>query len=358
MRIGMDTQSMVGRKTGIGYYAQNLLNCFQRMDDVDLLCYSNPDKLDFNTLERIYWDNIGLISSMKNDVPELLHIPGFAGPLRNPGCKKLTTVCDLIGMIYPENLNTVSRFYWQRWLPACVKRSDMIIAISEHTKRDIIRLLGVPEEKIHVTLLAADDAFRLIEDEAQLQRITDKYDLPEEFMLNIGTVEPRKNIPILIEAYAAYLEQNRESNLKFVISGKKDWGFDEVKRVIDKNGISENIIFTDYIDDDEMPAMYSKAKIFAYPSYYEGFGLPILEALSCGTPVICSNVSSIPEVVGDAAIMVDPDDVKGFADAIRLLDTDEVMHKTFSEKALKQADKFAWQKTADETLKVYEKVLS
>ena len=356
MKIGIDIQSTVGRKTGIGYYARSLLHEFDRRGDVDYNCYSDQRCMDMNSLQRVIWENLKLSKMAAKDNADILHIPGFAGPMFRRGFKKVTTVCDLIGMIYPENLSTVSRFYWQRWLPACVKNSDSIIAISEHTKHDIMRLLDVPAEKIHVTLLASDSRFRPMDDRDEMEMVRKKYGLPAEFALNVGTVEPRKNICGLIKAYAGYVKGG-DDDLDLVIAGKKGWGYERALETVKECGLEGRISFTDYIEDEDLPTVYNLSKFFIYPSLYEGFGLPVLEAMACARPVICSSTSSIPEITGDAAVLVDPEDTAGLSEAIEALDKNELLVKELSDKGLKRARTFSWERTASSTIEVYRRTM-
>lgn len=357
MKIGIDIQSTVGSKTGIGYYASNLVEKLTSMREVDVVVYKDERLPELNTVRRIFWENATLPALVKNDNLDIFHVPGFAGPRVKGKTKKITTICDLIGVLYPENLNIVSRFYWQKWLPYCVKNSDAMIAISEHTKKDIMKLLGVPAEKIHVILLAADRKFRPIEDGKIPGFIRGKYGLPDEFFLTAGTIEPRKNIVGLVEAFSAYISGSG-SGISLVIAGKKDWGYEKVREKVDELGIADKVIFTGYVPDEDLPVIYNLAKFFVYPSFYEGFGLPVLEAMSCGRPVICSNNSSLPEVAGDAAILIDPSDIKDMKLAIQKMNADEPLRKDLAEKSLRQAGRFSWEKTAAQTLDVYKKTMN
>ena len=358
MKIGIDMQSTCGKKTGIGYYAKNLVDRLKKSCGHELLCYSGSGKDELNTLERMRWENLKLPSMLNKDKVDLLHIPGFAGPIMKAKFKKITTVCDLIGMIYPQNMGLFSRFYWQKWLPKCVKNSDFIIAISNHTKLDIMNLLGIPEEKIRVILLAADSRFVPINDDNALSQIRVKYGLPKNFILTVSTIEPRKNICGLIKAFSNYICENRDSKLCLVIAGQKSWGYLQAHELVKELNAEGKIMFTDYIEDEDLPYIYNLAEFFVYPSFYEGFGLPALEALSCGKAVISSNTSSLPEVTGEAAILVDPNEVGQLQGAIKKLDTDGKLREELSDKALCQARKFSWENTAKSTLNVYEEVLN
>jgi len=355
MKIGIDIQSTVGKKTGIGFYTEHLLNEFKQEKSIDFYGYSSPIKTDLNSLQRMYWENISLERMAKKDKVDILHVPGFAGPLRKGKYKKITTVHDLIGIIFPENLGAMSRFYWKKWLPACIKNSDAIISVSEYTKQDIIRLLNIPAEKIHVVLSAAEKKFVPISQQEQLDKIQQKYHLPDKFILNVGSVEPRKNIPGLIKAFASYVKES-QSDLNLVIVGKKDWGYDKAYQVATEEEILSRIVFTDYVYDEDLPTIYNLAEFFVLPSFYEGFGLPVLEAMSCGRPVICSNVSSLPEISQDAAILIDPHSVSDLKEALRRLDSSKEIREEYSSRALKRAKEFSWEDAAAKTVEVYKKI--
>lgn len=358
MKIGIDIQSTIGFRTGIGYYASALLERFKNFKDMDLYCYKNNSDKDLNTIKRIYWENISLPRLFDKDDLDILHVPGFAGPLFANRVKKVTTVHDLIGMIYPQNLAPVSRFYWQRWLPACVKNSHMIIADSENTKKDIIRLLNIPQDRIRVIYLAANRSFSVIPDKEKERDRLKKYGINTKYILNVGTVEPRKNIKNLILAFAMYLNNSRARELSLVIAGKKGWAYDESLKAAIDAGIRQNVIFCDYIDEADLVLMYNLAELFIYPSFYEGFGIPVLEAMCCAAPVICSNTSSLPELAGDAAILVDPADNAVLEKSMAEVLPDNLLKKTLSEKALRQAARFSWEKAAKETISLYREVIS
>jgi glycosyltransferase involved in cell wall biosynthesis len=354
MKIGIDTQSMVGFKTGIGYYTKNLVQSLLKEKDFDFYTYKDESLKNLNTLQRIRWENFSLVNLARKDKIDLLHIPGFAGPLLKAKYKRVTTVHDLIGLIYPSNLGPISRFYWQKWLPLCIRNSDAIIADSENTRRDIINLLNIKGEKITVIPLAADNTFSKLSDTHYLNEIAKKYSLPADFILTVGTIEPRKNIPLLIESFASYIQENN-NNLKLLIVGKQDWGFPEVQKTIYKLRINDRVRFTGYVEDTELSAFYNLAKAFVYPSLYEGFGLPVLEALSCGVPVICSNISSLPEIVADAAILISPYNASEIKNAIKRMNENSYLRQEFSERGIQQAKKFSWERTIQQIREVYKK---
>ena len=355
--MGIDLQSTVGEKTGIGYYASSLFDFLSRdHKEINLEAFKKDRQTDLNTLERMFWENVALPGAAERSGVDILHIPGLAGPRMRRRFKKVTTVCDLIGMIYPQNLGPMSRFYWGKWLPACVNSSDRIIAISECTRNDVVRFLNVPEKNVEVIYLACEKRFKPITDRVHLDEVRTKYSFPGRFCLNLGTIEPRKNVSGLVKAFASYLGRS-DSDLRLVIAGKKGWAYNKVCAEIKERGLEGKICFADYVEDEDLPALYNLAEFFVYPSFYEGFGLPVLEALSCGRAVICSNSSSLPEVAGEAALMVDPESSGDLSTAIEKLDTDIDFRGTLSIKALAQAKKFSWHITAENTAKVYRGIL-
>ena len=358
MKIGIDIQSTQGTLSGIGYYTRNLLENIKSAPGVEVTYYKHPKEADLNTIKRIYWENISLPKLFRKDDLDILHLTGFAGPWLTGKVRKITTVNDLIGMIYPGNLAPVSRFYWQRWLPACVKNSRLIIAISEHTKRDIVRLLGIPPDKIKVTYLAANKSFRYISDRQNLHGILKKYGINSKYILSVGTIEPRKNFALLIRAFALYLARVKKEEISLVIVGRYGWAYNECLKAAMELGIQRHIIFCDYVDDADLPIIYNMAELFIFPSLYEGFGLPVLEAMCCRAPVICSNTSSLPEVTADAAILIDPLNKLEMANAIENVLSDGDLKKSLSDKAMRQSSRFSWAKTANETIAVYKEVMS
>jgi len=357
MKIGLDIQSTNTQATGIGYYTRSLIKEYNNFKGVDFCYYKDQAEGEFNTIRRIYWESITLRRTALKDKVDILHIPGFAGPLLKGKFKKVTTVHDLIGMIYPNNLAPISRFYWQKWLPACVKNSDHIIADSENTKNDIIRLLGLPREKISVIYLAVDKIFKPADRQESKNLLKKNYNIAKPFILNVGTVEPRKNISLLIEAFYEYKRLNKDE-LILVIVGKKAWDYKRCCDIINKLNISEYVIFCDYVKDTDLPIFYNSAELFIYPSIYEGFGLPVLEAFACGAPVICSNTSSLPEVAGEAGYYINPNSVDDIKRALSDVVKSKGLRVELKEKSLIQAAKFSWKSTAKATLDVYKEVLN
>jgi glycosyltransferase involved in cell wall biosynthesis len=358
-KIGIDVQSITPYATGIGYYTKNLINEYLRIKGMEFFYYRDSQRTELNTLQRLWWENMTLSALAGKDKVDILHIPGFAGPCFKSKCKKITTIHDVIGVIYPRNLAPVSRFYWQKWLPACAKNSDFIITDSENTKNDIVKLLGISATKIKVIYLAADSRFKPLEKSDTQRALLKKYGIENnKYVLNVGTVEPRKNIRSLIEAFGQYLKESSKKDIVLVIAGKKGWDYPRcLKKVTDLN-LTHKVIFCDYVSDDDLAILYNFAEAFVYPSFYEGFGLPVLEAISCGTPVICSKVSSLPEIGEEAAMYIDPNRVESIKNALANVLGDALLRKELFLKSAKQSKKFSWAKTAAETIETYKEVLS
>lgn len=279
---------------------------------------------------------------------DIFHSTNFVTPpLRN--ARSVLTIYDLI-MLFPEFFVPL---YPREELKRYIDRADSIIAISEHTKRDIINFFNVPEEKVRVILLAADERFRCIEDKEAIRKTLDIYGISDEYILYTGPMELRKNVPALVRAYSILKTENKISH-KLVLAGNKGGGqYKEIMDIISSDGIENEVIFTGFVADDDLPYLYNGASVFAFPSLYEGFGLPPLEAMACGCPVVTSNTSSLPEVVGDAGLMVDPNRPEELAEAMwRILEESE-LRAELRERGLKRAAEFSWRRCAEETLAVY-----
>jgi glycosyltransferase involved in cell wall biosynthesis len=226
----------------------------------------------------------------------------------------------------------------------------MIISISHHTKYDMLKHFKIPEDKIKVIHLAANECYKPLKED-EIYKINEKYSLNHPYILYVGGLEPKKNIPTLLKAF--YKLKKHDVNHKLVITGEKRWNYKSIFETIDKLNLQKEVIFTGYIPDEDLPALYNAADLFVYPSLYEGFGLPPLEAMACGTPVITSNTSSLPEVVGDAGIMVNPYDIDELTNKMYKVLTNEGLTEELSKKGLERAKLFSWKKCAEETLNTY-----
>ncbi len=274
-------------------------------------------------------------------------------PLRRS--RSVFTIHDLIFRFYPEYHLPLNRWYLSVMLPRFMRRADAIIAVSETTRRDVARLMQIPLERMTVIYEGVSPAFRPVADAEALSRVRDKYHLPPRFILFVGTIEPRKNLLTLLEAYRALLARGQVPDL--VIAGHMGWLYQPVFDRVREFGLTRQVCFPEWIADGDLPALLSAAEVFVFPSLYEGFGLPPLEAMACGTPLICSNASSLPEVVGDGGILIDPRDPGAWTQALASVLGDQPLQAELRARGLARADKFSWDRAACETLAVYRQVL-
>lgn len=272
--------------------------------------------------------------------------------------KSVFTFHDAIFALFPQYHLPMNLLYLNTMMPRFLRRAHAIIAVSECSKRDCVRLYGVDPAKIRVIYEGVNPRYRPIHDPKRHTQVREKYRLPPKFLLYLATIEPRKNLVALVEAYHALLNTEHADDVHLVIAGKKGWLFQPVFDKVRELGLEARVHFTDWVDDDDAPVMMSMAEAFVFPSLYEGFGLPPIEAMACGTPVVCANTSSLPEVVGTAGLLFDPADVRWLAQAsVRVL-FDEPMRAELRVRGPVQAAKFSWQNAARETLQVYHDVIA
>ncbi|MBE7548659.1 MAG: glycosyltransferase family 4 protein [Planctomycetia bacterium] len=369
MNIGINALSIRNQYAGIGVYTKYLIHALSQIDQKNrYVLFLNPEnyndlKVGQDNFENVIvqaplrkfylWEQVYLPFVLKKKQIDIFHGPRNVLPLLCK-IKSVVTIHDLAFLLFPEVMKFNPFNYWSVFVKRSAVKADHIISVSESTKKDIVRLYNISEHKITVTHEACNNSFKRIEDESALKRISQKYELPERFILYVGTIEPRKNLNVVLEAMDILKKNNL--NIKLVIVGKKGWLYAGFFDTLQSLGLGNNVIFTGYVPAEDLPGIYNLAEIFVYPSKYEGFGLPLLEAMSCGVPVIASNVSSIPEVVGDAGILVRPDDPKEFAHKIYELLTDKETRAKMSSKGFERTKSFSWEKVAQKTLTVYENI--
>jgi glycosyltransferase involved in cell wall biosynthesis len=303
---------------------------------------------------RIFWEQMVQPFALRREGVDLLHALAFVAPLVSP-CPVVVTIYDLSFLRYPESLSRFRRFYLGLFTRLSARRARSIIAISQSTKRDVVRLLGISPDRVQVVYCGTDEAFRPLPAD-QVEAFRSERGLPERFILFVGTIEPRKNVTRLIEAFAG-VHTGQLANLKLVIGGAKGWFYEDVFARMEGLGLEDEVVFPGYISVAELPLWYNAAELFVYPSLYEGFGLPPLEAMACGTPVVTASTSSLPEVVGDAGLIVDPLDVEGLREAIRRVLDDGALRQEMRERGLQRARGFSWSKAAQETVQVYRQAM-
>ena len=266
------------------------------------------------------------------------------------GCASYVVVHDL-AYFRPE-LNAYRRLdtlYMRAFIPPSMRRAHGVFAVSENTKQDIVHYTGCDPTKITVTYEAADKCYRHIDDTDCLRLAREKYDLPARFVLYTGSLSPRKNLVRLLEAFARLREKTSH---RLVLTGSKSWKDESVHKTMDRLHLGDRIVRLGYVEEEDMPALYNLASVYVYPSLYEGFGLPVLEAMQCGCPVVASNATSIPEVAGDAAILIDPYDVGAMAEAIHAVLADAQMREGLIAAGYRRATQFSWRRCAQTMLGV------
>ena len=362
MKIAIDIQTTLGQPTGFGFYVSNLTRELKKISaqsagDLEFELIHPKSEIDFSTPRRFIWDQLTLPLIAIKKKADLLHQPCFSAPFIFKG-PVVATIHDIISILFPENIPFASRMFYSRWMPYSYRKADQIITISESTKADITRVLKIPEEKITVIPLAYDERFEKPISKSKIEAVKLKYKIANEYILHLGTLEPRKNLDFLIGVFARLIENDGCKDLQLVITGKKGWYYEGLFEKVRRLKLKTRVIFTGYVDDEDKPALYRAAKIFAFPSLYEGFGLPPLEAMASGVPVVSSNTSSLPEVVAEAGILLSPRNESEWVKALERINRDRELRSRMIEKSKSQAKNFSWEKTARKTIGVYRKALN
>lgn len=385
LRITIDTSPILPKPSGIGFYVVKLLEELTQLLGNEVIDpkinlepmyqvslkqalrgnLSAPDPLP-NYKNLRYFPLPVKVTNLFMRYPQLFLPPfesvfGFGDifhgtnytvfPLRHS--RKVMTIYDLTFIRYPHYSNAVVQAYADR-VRRCLKWTDLVLTISESSKRDIVEFLGFPSERVVVTHLASRysiaDAAR-----ATVSPIISNYDLGQPYILFVSTIEPRKNILGLIEAFD-HLKQTQQIPHDLILVGQKGWLYEEIFERIGQSEYRDDIHHLDYLSNAEVADFYRYADVFVYPSHYEGFGLPVLEAMTLGCPVVCSDNSSLPEVAGDAAILVDAGDAMQLAEGIGKIVGDRVLRDELIQKGFTQAQKFTWRSTAEQTLQAYRSI--
>jgi glycosyltransferase involved in cell wall biosynthesis len=369
MHIALNALAARKRLYGGGVYARNLICNLARIDRKNqYTLYVSPAAASHfvglgpnvqlrpaysNRLLRLPWEQTGLPLDLAQRKVQVVHGMGYVAPYVRV-CSQVTTVHDLTVFLVPETYTFLKRHYFKRLIPLSVRRSDAIITDSESARNDLVSLLGVAPEKVRAIHLGKDECFKPMAEDEAMHKIRQKYNLTRRIILFTGMIEPRKNLARLIQAFAQLRAFHEEYCL--VLVGDFGWHYDGVLRSVTRLGLQESVIFVGFVPGEELPLFYNLADVFVYPSLYEGFGLPVLEAMACGVPVITSNVSAMPEVAGEAALLVDPRSPKELATAMERVLTDRDLRSRLRRLGLERSQHFSWEKTARETLRVYETV--
>lgn len=361
MRIGIETSVLRMNRAGSGVYTKNLVSHLQALcSDQRLFLYAfgtdstHASRKRFETVIRdTAWMHLMLPVRLWRDRIDVFHATTFSAPLATP-CRSVLTVLDLTVMSHPEWFDhRWFYFYTRAMLPILVRRADWIVTISECSKRDLMDHFTLPAERIAVIPPAVDHRlFHVARDRPSIERMRQRFGIHGKYILSVGTLEPRKNLPRLAESFA--LLKRQADDYLLVIVGDRGWRYEQIFRTVDGLGLTDRVRFLGYVPDEELPLLYQAAELFVYPSLYEGFGVPLVEAMASGCPVVCSNRSSMPEVVGDAGILVDPEDAAAMADAMGQVLGDPGLADTLRTRGLARARCFRWDDSARMLLDVYE----
>ena len=304
------------------------------------------------------WTHLRLSWEMARQPPDVLFVPAHVLPLVHPR-SSVVTVHDLGYLTYPGAHRFLDGLYLDLSTRHNARAASRVIAISQATKDDLVQQCGIEPDKITVVYFGWDETMQPVEDEATIEKVKARYGIRGDYVLHVGTLQPRKNLGRLLEAYAMVRKQAKRGETPcLVMAGRKGWLCDQIFQQVERLGLESEVVLPGYVPQDDLPALLSGARLFVFPSLYEGFGLPVLEAMACGTPVLCSNVSSLPEVAGDAALLVDPLDVKSMAEAMNRLLQDEGLRSQLVERGYRQVRQFSWERCARETLAVLEASIS
>ncbi|NOU19614.1 MAG: glycosyltransferase family 4 protein [Bacteroidales bacterium] len=370
MKILINGLQLGNLNTGVQYYTENLLHEYQKQNKHFDFLVSKNYKNNFSAndlinihfinlkesrVRRIFYENFMLPKYFLNQKFDLYHSPNYLLPFRCP-FPSVVTIHDLITLDYPELCQTESVFYFRLFLPRSIKKVSKIIAVSHKVKEDIIRHFKTPPEKIEVVYHGISSNFKKITDPELLSNVIRKYRLPEQFILFVGNIEPKKNLERLVAAFCK-LKKETLIKHKLVIVGKKGWKYRHVFDIVKKSRLENEVLFPGYVPKEELPCFYSLADLFAFPSLYEGFGFPPLEAMACGLPALVSDRGALPEITGGKCLQVDPYDVNQLAEGMYQLITNTGLKQKLISEGREWVKQFTWERAAKETVCVYKTIL-
>jgi glycosyltransferase involved in cell wall biosynthesis len=372
MRIGIDARG-ISKSVGIGVYVSNLVRNMIRLDngvecvlyvvkeDANLLAETASVRTVWGSLENHakgdFWEQLVLPVELTNNCIDVYHGTNARLPFAKAKAKYVLTIHDLIPLMYPELNSRAFSYYMSKMLKLSAARADLIIAVSENTRRDIVRSLSVSADKIRVVHEGVDRSFKPLDKTACADYVKRKYGLEKGFILFVGRLEPRKNVTGLLTGFRLLLDRTR-ADLSLALVGGMTWIHDEIMRSISEQGLDDRVHLIHGATHGELPLLYNSASVFVLPSLYEGFGLPLVEAMACGTPVVASNISSVPEIVGDAGILVDPRRPECIAEALEASMFEYAKRDELIRRGRERAKSFSWESVAAKTLDVYEESLA
>jgi glycosyltransferase involved in cell wall biosynthesis len=369
LRIAIDARKL--RDYGIGTYVRNLLRHLSRLDsetEYVLLCRVADAALaeelggNFRTIvepARPYSvsEQLRIPLDLRRERIDLFHAPHYVLPPLVP-CKTVVTIHECIHLRFPQYLpNRLAYGYARSALWIATHRSNRVLTVSDASKRDILRYFRIPEKKIDVIYNAIDERYGITPTAEEVARVQERYQLNAPYVLYAGNIKPHKNLERLIEAFHMLRQDPDLAHVKLLIIGDEISKYATLRRAVHKYKLHKHVRFFGFVPDKTLAVLYRLARVFVFPSLYEGFGLPPLEAMASGTPVITSDVSSLPEVVGDAALLIDPLDTNAIAEAIRRVLMDSALHAELREKGLRRVHEFSWDRSVRRVREIYEEVL-
>jgi glycosyltransferase involved in cell wall biosynthesis len=369
MRIGYEITSIRAQSSGVGNYASHLLHHMVEAEpNHEYVLLSNrvtpPALLPQSATvrpavqpfpSRALWMQLALPRGLRGLRLDLCHYPNSLGPLLNP-CPYVVTIHDMTLSTMPQHHKLRSQLVVRPLIPLVARRAQRVITGSEHARQDVIRLLRIPPERVVVIPDAAGALFQPAP-AAEQQRVRARYRLDRPYILYVGTLEPRKNLIRLIRAWHS-LRQRGEIEHALVLTGARGWKDQAIFDTVRELGCADDVLFTGYVPSADLPALYSAAALFAFPSLYEGFGLPVVEAMACGAPVLISTAPALVEVAGDAAVHVDPTSVAAIAAGLGRVLNDPALRADLRERSLRRAAAYSWHSAAQQTLDMYRSALA
>ncbi|UCH87495.1 MAG: glycosyltransferase family 4 protein [Dehalococcoidia bacterium] len=373
MRIAIDATSVPRQRAGAGTYICNLVQALAQVDrENTYFVFAKRETFDGRSLQRdgfrlvpvrlpsrlarMLWEQAMLPLHLSRLGVDVLHSPHYTTPLASAGCRRVVTFHDVTFFLLPRRYPVLRRLYFQGASRAGARLADLAIAVSETVRGDVVRHLGLPAETVRTVPLAPGPGFQPLEDSARMEAVRSRYGLPPRFILNVGTLEPGKNQATLVRAFPRLKGEGLEQGL--VIAGQKGWMYEKLFRLVDGLGLRDDVRFVGHLPEDDLAAVYNMADLFVFPSLYEGFGLPPLEAMACGLPVVASSAPALAEVLDGAALLVDACDASALAEASAKALKDKRLRSRLRRQGLKRASQFSWERTARGTVAAYEAALS
>ncbi len=369
MRVGVEGRTLQGSRYGVARYLKNLLghiSVIDRANEYVIYLSENierpgffSDRISTRVIEggpSLAWRHLRLPHAMRADGIDLHFSPSYFLPLFKV-CPSVVAVHDLTFKAHPEWFAGDWRMRFDNVFWHAVRRAERIVSASEYSKSDIVRLLNVAPSQVTVIPYAADELFRPVTDESCVEGVRRKYGIPPGFLFTVGSIHTRRNLERLVEAFSLARRQTGIDAFLLIMGTPAPFSPPvDILGTADRFGVSDHVKHLEYVPEEDLLLLYNACGLFAYPSLYEGFGLPVIEAMACGAPVVCSNVTSIPEVAGDATLYFDPEKTEEIAEAISSVLVDETLRSRLSKAGLERASLFSWRRTAVETLAVFNEV--